>query len=80
MRTANSVGWLRKTVQQRVTATDSMETLLPYESVNQVWGARDRMLCRANEHMLLTGPCAKEAESWAVQPGCRAARHPGKPE
>jgi hypothetical protein len=36
-------------------ATDSMETLLPYESVNQVWGARDRTLCRANEHVLLIG-------------------------
>jgi hypothetical protein len=57
-----------------------METLLLHESVNQAWGARDRPLFRAIEHVVLTGPCAKEAESWAVQPGCRAARHPGKPE
>jgi hypothetical protein len=57
-----------------------METLLTQESVKQVWGARDRLGIRAKEHVLLTGPRAKEAESWALQPGCRWPRQPGKPE
>jgi hypothetical protein len=60
--------------------TDSMEILLPYESVRKVWGARDRTESRAEEHVILTGPSAKEAESWASQPGCRPERQPGKPE
>ena len=59
---------------------DSMEILLFHESVKQAWDARDRSVLRAREHVFVTGPSAKEAESWAVQPGCRAARHPGKPE
>jgi len=49
-----------------------MKTLLLHESVNQAWSARDRRVVRATEHVALTGPCAKEAESWALQPGCRA--------
>ena len=57
-----------------------METLLFLENMKQAWGARERQGFRATEHVLLTGPCAKEAESWALQPGCRAPRHPGKPE
>jgi len=62
-----------------VTDSDSMETLLLHESVNQAWGARDRPAFRATEHVVVTGPSAKEAESWASQPGYRA-RYPGKPE
>jgi hypothetical protein len=37
----------------------------PYESVKQVWDARDRDSLRASEHVGVTGPSAKEAESWA---------------
>jgi len=50
-------------------SVDSMKTLLLHESVNQAWGARDRRVARATEHVALTGSCAKEAESWALQPG-----------
>ena len=57
-----------------------METLLSLEKVKQAWDARDRPVFRATEHVVLTGPCAKEAESWALQPGCRVRRQPGKPE
>ena len=57
-----------------------METLLPHECVKQEWGPRDRPVSCAIEHVGLTGPCAKGAESWALQPGCRRLRQPGKPE
>ena len=49
--------------------SDSMEILLSHESVKQVWDARDRASLRALEHVGVTGPSAKEAESWALQPG-----------
>jgi len=49
--------------------SDSMEILLSHESVKQVWDARDRASLRAIEHVGVTGPSAKEAESWALQPG-----------
>lgn len=52
---------------------DSMEILLLHESVRKAWGARDRPVSRAREHVCLSGPSAKEAESWALQPGCRRA-------
>jgi hypothetical protein len=56
-----------------------MEILLSHESVEQVWDAKDRVSLRAFEHVELIGLSAKEAELWALQPGCRAVRHPGKP-
>jgi len=46
-----------------------MEILLSHEGVKQVWDARDRDALRAFEHVGVTGPSAKEAESWALQPG-----------
>jgi hypothetical protein len=49
-----------------------MEILLSQRSVNRLWDARDRAVTRAAEHVVLTGPSAKEAELCANQPGCRA--------
>ena len=46
-----------------------MEILLFHESVKQAWDARDRSVLRAREHVFVTGPSVKKAESWAVQPG-----------
>jgi hypothetical protein len=46
-----------------------METLLLQRSVKQAWGARDRAVFRVIEHVVMTGPSAKEVESWARQPG-----------
>lgn len=43
-------------------------------------GTRDRALFSVQERALLTGPGAKEAESGALQPGCRRRRQLGKPE
>ncbi|WP_147464912.1 hypothetical protein [Halococcus sp. IIIV-5B] len=57
---------------------DSMEILLLHESVRKAWDARDRPVSRAREHAWLTGPSAKEAESWALQPDWRASRQSGK--
>jgi hypothetical protein len=37
-------------------------------SVKQGSNARDRQIICATEHVCVTGPCAKEAESWALQP------------
>jgi len=42
-----------------------METLLSDEHVTYVWGARDRATIGAIEHVIVTGPCGNEAESWA---------------
>ena len=47
---------------------DSMETLLSLESVRKVWSARNRDEYRAREHVKMTGPSAKEAETRALQP------------
>ena len=42
-----------------------MEILLFQRGMNQLWDARGRALFRVLEHVLLTGPSAKEAELWA---------------
>ena len=42
---------------------DSMEILLPHENVGQVWGARDRPVSRATEHVWLTGPSVRRKPS-----------------
>jgi len=56
------------------------ENLLKPESVSKVWDTRDRAVFGGFDRAMLTGPCAKEAEIWARQPGWRRESQPGKPE
>jgi hypothetical protein len=65
---------------QEIAAADSMGKIcfLSREK-GHAWGTRDRALFGVRERALLTGPGAKEAETWAYQPICDVASQVGKP-
>jgi hypothetical protein len=65
---------------KEISAADSMGKIcfLSREK-GQAWGTRDRAVFGVFERALLTGPGAKEAETWASQPICDVASQVGKP-